>query len=247
MEAVLTISERERYSRQMILPNLGEEGQLKLKNAKVVVAGIGGLGCPTSLYLTAAGVGNVLLIDAERFELSNLNRQILGFQRDVGRLKVEAAREKLEALNPDITVSTRVVEITSMNVTELIDEADIVVDAQDNWKTRFVINEACVRARIPLVHAGVYGWNGQITTIIPGESPCLRCLIPRDPPETKPFPIVGVTPGLFAMLQVMETIKLLTGLGRPLIGKLLLFDGEDTSFNLIDISRNPNCPVCKDI
>ena len=117
----------------------------------------------------------------------------------------------------------------------------------DNWKTRFIINEGCVRERIPLVHAGIHGWSGQMTTILPGKSPCLRCIIPREPPEIKPFPVLGATPGFFAMLQVMEVIKLLTNLGVPLTGKLLIFDGENVSFNIIDVSRDPNCPICKNI
>jgi len=243
---MLTKSELERYDRQMLIPGWGREGQTKLKRAKVAVAGVGGLGCPASLYLSAAGVGNILLIDNESFELSNLNRQILGFQRDVGRLKAETAREKLEALNPEIEVSTKTVKITQKNIRELIRGSDIVVDAMDNWETRFIINEGCVRERIPLVHAGIYGWSGQMTTILPGRGPCLRCVIPRSPPEIKPFPVLGATPGFFAMLQVMEVIKLLTGLGDPLVGKLLIFDGEDMSFNLVEASCNPACPVCKD-
>lgn len=247
VDVLLKKSELERYNRQMLISCWGEEGQLKLKRSRVVVAGVGGLGCPASLYLAAAGVGHLLLVDNERFELSNLNRQILCSEKDVGRLKVEAAREKLEALNSEIEVSTKCVEIAENNIRELIRGSDIVVDAMDNWKTRFTINEGCVRERIPLVHAGINGWGGQITTIFPGKGPCLRCLIPRSPPEVKPFPVLGATPSLFAMLQVMEVIKLLTGLGEPLIGKLLLFSGEDMSFNLVEISRNPNCPICKDV
>ena len=244
---LLTKSELERYDRQMLIPGWGIEGQTKLKRAKVIIAGVGGLGCPASLYLTAAGIGNILLIDSERFELSNLNRQILGFQKDIGRLKAEVAREKLEALNPEVEITTKNVIITRNNVRELIHGSDVVVDCMDNWETRFIINEECVQEKIPLVHAGIHGWGGQMTTIMPGKGPCLRCLIPRNPPELKPFPVVGATPSLFAMLQVMEVIKLLTGLGNPLIGQLLIFNGEDMSMNLIEILRNPNCPICKDL
>ena len=244
---MLSKSELERYNRQMLISGWGKEGQTKLKKAKVVVAGVGGLGCPVSLYLTAAGVGNITLIDNEKFELSNLNRQILCFQKEVGRPKIEVAQEKLEALNPEIKVSTRLVEITKNNICELIHGSDVVVDAMDNWKTRFIINEGCVLERIPLVHAGIYGWSGQITTILPGKGPCLRCIIPHDLIEVKPFPVLGATPGFFAMLQVMEVAKLLTGLGSPLIGKLLIFDGEDMSFNIVEVSRNPKCPICKDV
>lgn len=244
---MLKKSELERYDRQMLIHGWGREGQAKLKRAKVVVAGVGGLGCPASLYLAAAGVGNIILIDNERFELSNLNRQILGCQRDIGRLKAEAAREKMEALNPEVEVSEKRVKITRNNIQELIHGSDVVLDAMDNWSTRFIINEGCVRERIPLVHAGIHGWSGQMTTIFPRKGPCLRCLIPKNLLEIEPFPVLGATAGFFAMLQVMEVIKLLTGLGSPLIGKLLIFDGEDMSFNLVEISRNPSCPVCKDV
>jgi adenylyltransferase/sulfurtransferase len=231
----------------MLIPGWGESGQIKLRRAKVVVAGVGGLGCPASLYLAAAGVGSILLIDNERFELNNLNRQILSSTKDVGRLKSEAAREKLEALNPEIEVVSKPVEITENNIRELIRGSNVVVDAMDNWKTRFILNEGCVRERIPLVHAGISSWNGQMTTIFPGKGPCLRCLISGSPPEIKPFPVLGATPGVFAMLQVMEVIKLLTGLGNPLIGKLLIFDGESMDFNLVEISRNLCCPICKNV
>lgn len=231
----------------MLIAGWGEEGQIKLKKANVVVAGVGGLGCPVSLYLAAAGVGRILLIDNERFELSNLNRQILGFQKDIGNLKVKAAKEKLKALNHEIHISIKGLQITRENICELIRGSNVVVDAMDNWRTRFIINEGCVRERIPLVHAGIQSWSGQITTILPGKSPCLRCIVPRNPTEIKPFPVLGATPGLFAMLQVVEVVKILTGLGNLLTGKLLLFDGEDMNFNLVEISRNPNCPVCKNI
>lgn len=245
--SLLTELEMERYNRQMLISGWGEEGQIKLKKAKVTIAGMGGLGCPVSLYLSAAGVGNILLIDNEKFELSNLNRQILGFHNDVRRLKTEAAREKLEALNPAIHVSTKNTEITQDNIHKLIQDSDVVVDAMDNWKTRFIINQECIKERIPLVHAGIHGWSGQMTTILPGKSPCLRCIVPRDPPEIKPLPVLGAVPGFFAMLQVMEVVKLLTNLGTPLTGRLLIFDGENASFNIVDISRDPNCPVCKNI
>ena len=244
---MLTKLERERYSRQMLIHEWGEEGQVKLKKAKVVVAGIGGLGCPVCLYLAAAGIGHIQLIDDQRFELSNLNRQILGFQKDLGRLKTEAAQEKLTALNPEIGISTKTVTIEATNIQELIKGSDVVVDAMDNWKTRFIINQGCIQEQIPFIHAGIYGWMGQITTILPGKGPCLRCLIPHDPPELQLFPVVGATPGLLAMLQVMEVIKLIIGLGDPLVGKLLILNGEDMSFYTIEISRNLKCKVCKNM
>jgi adenylyltransferase/sulfurtransferase len=230
----------------MLISNWGKQGQIKLKEAKVVVAGVGGLGCPISLYLTAAGVGTIHLIDKETFELSNLNRQILGYQNDIGKRKVDAAREKLVALNSEINIITNCVTITKDNVHEFIHGYDIVVDAMDNWKTRFLLNQACVKEQIAFIHAGIYGWSGQMTTIVPGKGPCLRCIIPRNPPEMKSFPVIGATPGFFATLQVMEVIKLCTEIGKPLIGRLLIFDGEDFNVSVVNVSRNPNCPVCKD-
>lgn len=160
----------------MLLPGWGAEGQERLKSAKVVVAGAAGLGCPAAVYLAAAGVGDLVVLDKDVFELSNLNRQILGWQRDVGRPKADTAAEKLRALNPEIVVKSLFVEITEENIHALIRDATVVVDALDNWRTRFIINEACVKQRLPLVHAGIFGLYGQIMTVISGKGPCLRCL-----------------------------------------------------------------------
>jgi len=247
MGSSLSKSELERYNRQMLIPGWGKKGQKRIKSAKVVVTGAGGLGCPASIYLAAAGVGRLVLIDRERFELSNLNRQILGWQKDIGRPKAEAAVEKLKALNPDIKVEGMIVEITKENVHQLLEGADIVVDAMDNWKTRFIINEGCVDNRIPFVHAGIFGFYGQITTIIPGEGPCLRCILPETPSDISRFPVPGVTPALFASLQAMETLKLITGLGETLKGRMLLFDGERVSFTIMKVERNPECPICSHV
>jgi len=245
MEKNLVERDLQRYHRQMLIQDWGKEGQVRLKNAMVTVAGAGGLGCPASVYLAAAGVGRILLLDNDCFELSNLNRQILGWEKDIGRPKTAAAQEKLCALNSDIDVEARQVEITAANICDLIKGSDVVVDAMDNWKTRFILNQGCVENRIPLVHAGIHGMSGQLTTIIPGKGPCLSCILPRAPPEMRPFPVMGATPGLFAMLQVMETIKLIVGIGKPLVGHLLLFSGDDMSFNAVEVSRNPQCPVCR--
>ena len=236
--------EFERYSRQMMIEGWGVDGQRRLRNARVVVVGVGGLGCPASIYLTAAGVGRLLLVDRGRFKLNNLNRQILGWTGDVGRLKVEAAKEKLEALNPEVKVDALAVEVTKENARDLIRGASVVVDGMDNWRTRFIINEACVRERIPFIHAGVSEFHGQLTTIIPGESPCLRCIFPENPPEMELFPVLGATPSLFASLQVMEAIKIITGIGEPLTGRMLFFNGKDMDFALIEVKRNSNCPTC---
>jgi molybdopterin/thiamine biosynthesis adenylyltransferase len=233
METTLSRSELERYDRQMLVPGWGEDGQKKLKSAKVVVAGAGGLGCPASIYLAAAGVGKLVVIDKEEFELSNLNRQILGWQKDIGRLKAEVVAEKLRALNPEVEVKPLVVEITGENIRELIHNADVVVDAMEKG--------------IPFVHAGIFGLYGQMMTIMPGKGPCLRCLLPETPKEVRRFPVPGVTPALFAMLQVMETLKLIIGFGETLAGRMLLLDGEGMSFTVVNVERRPECPICANL
>lgn len=242
----LSSSELERYNRQMLIPGWGEEGQKKLKAAKVAVAGIGGLGCPTSLYLTAAGVGKMVIIDKDKFELNNLNRQILGWQSDLGKFKVESAREKLNNLNSNVEIKTLVEEITEENIQDLMENVDIVIDGQDNWETRFIINQYCVENGLPFVHAGVSALHGQITTILPHQGPCLRCLFPHTPPETEKIPVAGVTPALFASLQVMEAIKLITGIGKPLTGRMLFGNGENMEFETVEVTRNSECQVCSE-
>ncbi|MFB0559668.1 MAG: ThiF family adenylyltransferase [Candidatus Lokiarchaeia archaeon] len=241
----LSDSEKERYDRQMRISGWGEEGQKKLKQSKVVVMGVGGLGCPASIYLAAAGVGNLVLVDKESSELSNLNRQILYWQKDLGKPKVLSAKEKMEELNPEVKVEAIQTEITDQNIDGLVSGATIIVDAMDNFKTRFIINEISVKKRIPFVHAGIYGLQGQMTTIFPGKGPCLRCIFPTTPPDAGTFPVAGVTPGVFGVLQATEVIKLILGIGEPLIGKLLFFDGEDMSFIICEALSDPNCAVCK--
>ncbi|MFW6111267.1 MAG: HesA/MoeB/ThiF family protein [Thermoproteota archaeon] len=242
----LSPSELERYSRQMLISGWGEEGQKRLKAAKVAVAGVGGLGCPASLYLTAAGIGQLVIIDKDQFELNNLNRQILGWQSDIGRYKSESAKEKLNKLNSEVEVKAVVAEIKEENVQDLMADVDIVVDGQDNWETRFIINRYCVTRDLPFVHAGVSELHGQVTTILPHKGPCLRCLFPHDPPETEKVPVAGVTPALFASLQVMETIKIITGLGKPLTGRMLFGNGETMEFETAEVTRNSDCQVCSD-
>jgi molybdopterin/thiamine biosynthesis adenylyltransferase len=240
----LSHSELEQYERQMLISGWGVEGQKKLKASKVAVVGIGGLGCPASIYLAAVGVGKVILIDKEKFELNNLNRQILGWQRDIGRFKAGVAKEKLEALNPEIEVEAVVAEITGENAHDVIGDVDVVVDGQDNWKTRFVINDYCVTRKIPFIHAGVSMLHGQLTTIVPGKGPCLRCIFPKDPPEVERVPVLGATPALLASLQVMETVKLVTGIGKPLVGRMLFVNGEEMAFETVEVKRSIECPVC---
>lgn len=240
----LSPTELERYSRQLLIPGWGSEGQTKLKASKVVVAGIGGLGCPAALYLAAAGIGKIVLVDRGKFELSNLNRQILGWQRDIGRFKAEVAKEKLEELNPEIQVEALITEVTKNSADDLMGDADVVVDGMDNWRTRFVINEYCVMRGIPFVHAGVTALYGQMITLIPGKGPCLRCLFPRDPPEFENFQVLGATPALLAAIQTMEVIKLITGIGDPLSGRMLFLDGKEMTFNTAEMKKDVECPVC---
>jgi len=240
----LSRSELERYDRQMLISDLGSEGQRKLKASKVVVAGIGGLGCLSSLYLAAAGIGKMILVDKGKFKLSDLNRQILCWQRDIGRFKTDVAKEKLEALNPKVKVEVLVTEITKTNVRDVVADADVVVDGLDNWRTRFVINEYCVTQGIPFVHAGVSAMHGQMITIVPGKGPCLRCIFPKEPPEAEDIPVLGATPALFAALQVMETIKLITGIGETLAGRMMFFNGKEMEFETVEMKRSVKCPIC---
>ena len=240
----LAEEELTRYSRQIMIPNWNVEGQLRLKNAKVTIVGVGGLGCPVALYLTAVGVGRITLIDKEKIELSNLNRQILHWSMDIGKFKTFSAIEKLSKLNPLIKIESYEREIEKENIRELIKGSNVVVDCLDNWKTRFILNEACVSERIPLVHAGVHSWYGQITTIMPGKGPCLRCILPKTPKEEEKFPILGVTAGVLGLLEALEAIKIIVGLGNPLIGRILFFDGETSSFQEAKVQRRKGCPVC---
>ncbi len=244
---ILSESELERYDRQMLISSWGLEGQRKLKASKVVVAGIGGLGCPSSLYLAAAGIGKIILADRDTFKLSDLNRQILCCQRDLGRFKAEVAKEKLEALNPEIEVEAIIAEITKDSILNIAGDADIVVDGMDNWRTRFLINEYCVRNEIPFIHAGVSSLHGQMITIIPSKGPCLRCIFRKTPSEIKKFPVFGSTPALFAELQVMEVVKLITGIGQPLVGRMLFINAKEMAFETIEIKRDSKCPLCGDV
>lgn len=233
-----------KYSRQIMLRGFGIDGQKKLKSAKVAVAGIGGLGSPASYYLTAAGVGYIRLIDYDVVEPSNLNRQIVHWSSDIGRPKVESAAMKLSLLNPDVHIDTINEKITLESVENLLKGIDLVVDGQDNLQTRMIINEFAVRRGIPYIYAAVYGMEGYLMTIIPKEGPCLKCMYPGEVPPPEPFPVLGTTPGVMGCLQATEAIKLITGIGKLAIGRLILYDGEDMSFHEISIKRNPNCPVC---
>jgi len=225
------------------LEGIGAGGQEKLKKARVLVAGVGGLGCPVSVYLAAAGVGHLRLVDQDVVDQSNLNRQVLHWQKDVGGEKVNSAAEKLRQLNPHITIEPIVRTITAENVLALADGCDVIMDCMDNYPTRYVLNEAALRMRIPFVHGAIYGLQGELTTILPGQTPCLRCIFRGAPPK-ETFPVVGVTPGVIACLQAMEAVKFITGVGGLMEGRLLLFDGNDMQFSEVRIKRNPHCQDC---
>lgn len=240
---MLTKEELARYDRQMRLEGIGAEGQERLKGARVLVAGVGGLGCPAAMYLAAAGVGHLRLVDQDVVDESNLNRQVLHWQKDVGREKVNSAAEKLRQLNPYITVEPIVQTITAENVLALADGCDLIMDCMDNYPTRYVLNEAALQKHIPFIHGAIYGLQGELTTVLPGVTPCLRCIFRGAPPK-ETFPVVGVTPGVIASLQAMEAIKYITGVGELMAGRLLLFDGNDMRFSEVRIKRNPHCQDC---
>jgi len=241
---MLTESDLARYGRQILYPGFGEEGQRKLKRSHVVVAGLGGLGTTASVYLACAGVGHITIVDGDFVELSNLNRQILHWEQDVGDKKALSAARKLVKLNPSVEVTPLFKSITEDNVRSIVNGANAVIDGMDNFETRFILNSACVGAGIPFIHAGINGLLGEITTIIPGQTPCFACIFPRAPAEGGAVPVFGVTPALMAALQVTETIKLLAGFGDLLTSKMLYFNGGTMEFTVVDLVINPDCSVC---
>jgi adenylyltransferase/sulfurtransferase len=241
---MLTENDLTRYERQILHASFGMKGQEKLKQSHVVVAGLGGLGCAASLYLTCSGVGHVTLLDCDCVELSNLNRQVLHYEEDIGERKPFSVAQKLAKLNSSIEVTPVFKKITERNAREIVKGANLVIDGMDNFKTRFILNEACVAEGIPFIHGGVHGLFGEITTILPGKTPCLSCIFPKVPHRKGPFPVFGVTPALIAILQVTEAIKLLAGFGSLLTGKMLFFNGETMDFTFCNLVRNPDCKVC---
>lgn len=240
----LSQTELERYSRQMLIAGWGIEGQRKLKASKVAVVGIGGLGCLSSLYLAAAGVGRIILIDRDKTSLSDLNRQVLYSHKDLGHFKADVARKKLQVLNSEIVVEALIQEVTEANIPGILGDADLVLDGLDNWSTRFMVNDHCVRRGIPFIHAGVSEFYGQLITIAPGRGPCLRCIFPKEPAEVGVVPVFAATPAVLASLQVMEVVKLVTRIGEPLVGRMLFLDGEAMMFETAEVKRNAGCPVC---
>jgi adenylyltransferase/sulfurtransferase len=222
----------------------GEEGQERIRAATVFIAGVGGLGGPVSLYLAAAGVGKLRICDNGQVELSNLNRQILYNDHDIHSLKVVSARNFLTRFNPYIEVEYFPETMTRQTIGTLVGDATIMVDCLDNFETRYILNDYGISKRLSLVHAGVEGLTGQITFIHSPETPCLRCVIPEGPPPQKTFPILGTTAGIIGCLEANEVLKHLTGIGTPLKGKLLIWDGLESEFHSVDIGKDPRCPVC---
>jgi adenylyltransferase/sulfurtransferase len=221
----------------------GEEGQEKLKNSKVFIAGAGGLGSPISIYLAVAGVGNITMVDHDIVELSNLNRQILHGDTDINRKKTESAEETLTNLNSDINVNIITETITDENVLDLVGDSDLIIDAMDNFDTRHTLNKAAFDLDIPYFHGAVSGFDGQATTIIPGKTACLNCIFPQSPPKSV-FPIIGLTPGLIGVIQANEVVKYITGKGKLLENEILLWDGLKSEVEKVKTNKRPDCEVC---
>lgn len=253
---VLTPEQQVRYSRHLLLPDVGEEGQIKLLDAKVLLIGAGGLGSPAALYLAAAGVGTLGIVDYDTVDLSNLQRQVLHGESWLGKPKVESAIARLRDLNPDVTVRPYNEPITSANALDIIREYDIVLNGSDNFPTRYLVNDACHLLRKPLVDASIFMFEGQVTVYHPDApeegieaGPCYRCLYP-DPPPPGEVPscaeagVLGVLPGIVGSIQAVEAIKLILRKGQPLIGRMLMFDAMDMSFRTLTVRRNPDCPLC---
>ena len=245
----LSDEQRDRYSRHLLLNEVGVEGQLKLLNAKVLLLGAGGLGSPTALYLAAAGVGTIGIVDNDVVDRSNLQRQIIHTEDRIGTPKVESAATAIAALNPDVKVVPHPVRIDASNIMEIISGYDIVVDGVDNFPTRYLLNDATVRLGIPVVSASILGFEGQLSVFAPYVGPCYRCLFPvPPPPELAPScganGVLGVLPGTMGLLQATEVVKLILEQGEPLVGRLLLYDALGTEFTTLKISRDPECPIC---
>ncbi len=246
---VLDAERRRRYSRHLVIPEVGEAGQLALLGAKVLMIGAGGLGSPSSLYLAAAGVGTIGIIDDDVVDASNLQRQVIHSTERIGMPKAESAQMTLTALNPDVEVVQYRERLSSANIDAIIAGYDVVVDGTDNFPTRYLLNDASVKHGIPVVHASIFRFEGQLTVFKPHEGPCYRCLFPEPPPvELAPScaegGVLGVLPGIMGTLQATEAIKLLLGIGEPLVGRLLLADALDMSFHEVSLRRDPACPVC---
>jgi molybdopterin/thiamine biosynthesis adenylyltransferase len=240
---MLSQDERERYARQIMLKGFGPEGQERLKEARVFIAGAGGLGSSSATYLAAAGVGTMRIVDHDRVDLSNLNRQVLHWPGDMGQTKVSSAAVKLRQLNPDLKIEAIEEKITEDNISQLVAGFDLIVDAMDNLPTRFLLNKTAIENNIPFFHGAVYGFEGRAMTVIPGKSACLSCVYRGSVPEEK-FPVIGVTPGVIGCIQATEVIKYIVGIGQLLANRLLVYDGLNMKFIEFKVKKDPNCPHC---
>ena len=248
---VMSAEQKQRYSRHLLIPEVGSAGQAKLLASKALLIGAGGLGSPAALYLAAAGVGTIGLVDFDVVDLSNLQRQIVHTTDRIGERKVESARIAINALNPDVKVVLHEEMLVAANVERLIAGYDVILDGTDTFETRYILNDAAVVAGIPVVHASVFRFEGQLTTFVPYEGPCYRCLYPTPPPpELAPgcsvAGVLGVVPGILGLLQTNEALKVLLGIGNTLAGRLVLFDALETEFTELQLRRDPKCPVCSD-
>jgi adenylyltransferase/sulfurtransferase len=246
----LDATQLDRYSRHVIMDEVGPEGQAALLDSSVLVVGCGGLGSPVIQYLAAAGVGSLTLADDDAVERSNLQRQVVHADADVGRPKVESARDYVERLNPDIAVDARETRVTRENAEALVAGHDVVVDASDNFPTRYLLNDTCRLASLPLVHGAIYKFEGQATTLV-SDGPCYRCLFPEAPepgtiPDCATTGVLGVLPGTVGAIQATEAAKLVVGLGEPLVGRLLFYDAAETTFETAEYRSRSSCPVCGD-
>jgi molybdopterin/thiamine biosynthesis adenylyltransferase/rhodanese-related sulfurtransferase len=247
----LSSEQKQRYSRHLLIPEVGAEGQAKLLDSKALLIGAGGLGSPAALYLAAAGVGTIGVVDFDVVDLSNLQRQVIHSTDRVGEKKTDSAKRTINALNPDVNVVLHEEMLTEENVARLIDGYDVILDGTDTFETRYTLNDAAVVAGIPVIHASVFRFEGQLTVFDPPNGPCYRCLYPTPPPpELAPgcsvAGVLGVVPGIMGLLQTNEAIKILLGIGDSLAGRLLLFDALDASFTELKLRRDPNCPVCSE-
>ncbi|MBA2515740.1 MAG: molybdopterin-synthase adenylyltransferase MoeB [Solirubrobacterales bacterium] len=245
----MTREQRERYSRHLLVPEVGVEGQQKLLDAKVLLLGAGGLGSPTALYLAAAGVGTLGIVDDDVVDLSNLQRQVIHTTDRIGVAKVDSAEEAMNAINPDVKVVKYKTRLDASNIMEIIEGYDVIVDGVDNFPTRYLLNDATVRLRIPVVSASILGFDGQLSVFAPYDGPCYRCLYPVPPPaELAPScganGVLGVLPGTMGLLQATEVVKLIIGAGEPMIGRLLLYEALGATFTELKVRRDPDCPIC---
>jgi molybdopterin/thiamine biosynthesis adenylyltransferase/rhodanese-related sulfurtransferase len=245
----LTEAQSKRYSRHILVPEVGEAGQIKLLDARVLLIGAGGLGSPAALYLAAAGVGTLGIIDADVVDDSNLQRQVIHTTERIGQYKADSARIAINALNPDVKVNTYIERLDETNVRKLVDEYDVIVDGTDNFPTRYLLNDAAVMANKPVVHGSVFRFEGQVTVFKPYDGPCYRCLYPEPPPialapSCAEAGVLGVLPGIIGLLQATEAIKLILGIGDPVVGRLLTYDALAGEFNELRLFRDPNCPAC---